>query len=398
MEQATATPEAGAPTEVTEQPIVDKAGGDGITSFDELETVESTQQRNKELKSEVADKPNKGGKSKKGDGPDKESQEVKNKDVEQEDSVDESVDDSLAELPEVNSFKVKNGHDEVSLRADTAVPVKIDGQVHEIPLQEVINGYSGQSSLQRQYQEFKEAESKYVADKETVDSTLGEIFSTAEADPTAALFKLAEYQGLDPVKFQMNLMNSLSEQAEKWNNMSESEQLAYETQLQNQHLLAQNERLNTQQASAKEMNELDTQVQQVEEQLGVNREQFAEAYHDLQNMMQEAGVDTEIEINDVVNFIQEAHYIDYAQGVLKTLGDDLATDEEAVNSMVDIMQAHPDWSDEDYLEVAQEAFKTQKAQKLTNKLAQGKPDRVSKRTETDPQKAPLSFSELDAKF
>ena len=69
-------------------------------------------------------------------------------------------------------FKLKNGDQEIELATDIKVPVKIDGKLTEVTLQEALNRYSQQAHLDKIYKDYKSQSEKFESERKAISDAL----------------------------------------------------------------------------------------------------------------------------------------------------------------------------------------------------------------------------------
>ena len=403
-----------------------KGGGDNFTSFDELESVESSQIRQKELEVKQtvdAIEKVKGGK-KDAKTTSKETTKKATEQVSDEKQKVQDVADKVAkkqskkddtteadegentnqtegestELPEVKTYKIKSGHEELELRADTLIPTLIDGKEEQVTLEDLRSDYSGRKVITQRFQQLSDERREFDTNRAEVDTFIKDVFTDIEADPFSSVLKIAERAGLDPVKYRLDLMDSLAGHAEKWSQMTDEQRQAYKVQIENEQLKNKLQKTETQTQHEHSMRELDAKVSQVQEKLGITRDQFVDMYYNIQDHFQKNGINQEITPELVAEYFVDGHNEAVAVGILKELDPELSQDWEAVNTLIEVAAENPDFDEEDLMEVAREVWGSRKAEKVSKKLAQGKPDMVKSSRPNDPQKTPLSFDELETMF
>jgi hypothetical protein len=366
--------------------VIEKSGGDSPASFDDLSNAHASAERKAQLEPNAQ----------------KAVEKVKAKATAKTDKkeVNEEPTEEVAaeELPKVRMFKVKNGHDSLDLRSDMEVPVKIDGVETMVSLSDLRDGYAGQSTVQERFKELASNRNTYEADRAALDNFVGDVFQDVEQDPMAAMIKIAERAGLDPVKYQMSLLDALSEHAEKWQGMSEEEREIYRYDLENQQLKNRLDRSESQNQYAQQRAQVDSRVSELSRELGIGREEFAQNYFDVEEYFKSEGLDAnEITPEIVAEYIVDQHNENEASEILKSISPDLAEDWDAVNTLMGVAADNPDLTDEDLREIAQEAWGVdRKAEKVTRKVQKGKPDIVKDTVPRNAEKSPLSFDDLES--
>lgn len=342
-------------------------------SFDELDTRQAFSERSQELS--VAPKPEK---------------EVPKNAVEALKQANEE--EPKEELPEVKLFKIKNGLEDLSLRADTKVPVKIDGEVQEVPFEQLLSGYSGTEAVQKRFTEYSQAKQKFDSEKKEVDDFLNEIISSGKEDPLKGLLVAAERMGLDPIQYQMSLMENLAQHTDKWGKMSEVDRKLYRTQLENEQLKKAQERTTTQMETEKQNQEVLGKVETVMKDIGVDLDQFKESYGELEDLWRQGLFKGEITPEIVADYIQDKRKVETAEEILSSVDKDLVNDEKLRDNLIDIMYDNPSLGVDDIKEVVKKHFVENISKKASKKMSKGKPGQV------EPRRTPINAGQVLTSF
>lgn len=381
-----------------QEPIA-KAGGESFTSFDELTNVQNFTERKQELKSK-----DEGGQNGKEKSKEKNKEEVLDKKAQSETTnnknkiaKEEKQTEPKDEVtPQIKTIKLKNGDQEVSLRHDTKVPVKVDGQILEVPVEDLVKNYSGTKAVEERFKTYSQEKYKFDQERKEVEGFVKDVFEASKSNPIEGLLIAAQRMGLDPVQYRINLMDALAEQAMTWSQMSEQDRALYKYQQENAQLKSQHEKIKSQQMLEKETKELDLKVKEFENKLGVTREDFAKHYHELAKLQKDGKFNKEITPELVADYISDMKKVGQARDILKEIDPSLGTNKDALDSLVEIMYDYPKLGVEDLKGIAKEYYgKVKPAQKITEKLSKGKPDLVEPKRKINAGQDLLSFDELD---
>lgn len=132
--------------------------------------------------------------------------------ADQKESRDENDDEGHTEQEKkVRPSKVhkfRSGDSEAELAGDAIVTVTIDGKQEDVPLQELLNNYSGKVDYSKKYGEFGKEKDKFTREKAELDGFVGEFFRRSKEDPDTAWDLLAEASGKDPLEFKEAMIRS----------------------------------------------------------------------------------------------------------------------------------------------------------------------------------------------
>lgn len=383
-----------------QQPIV-KSGGESFTSFSELENVTNMKARQAELK--ASEEGSRHGKEKSNEEKNIK-EKVLDKKLKSEKSEETKEDKKQTEpndkiLPKMKTIRLKNGDEEVNLRHDTVIPVKVDGKIMEVPVEELVKNFSGTKAVDERFKQYSQEKYKFDQDKREIESFINDVMAASKTDPVQGLLLAAQRIGLDPVQYRINLMEALSEQALQWHQMTDQDKALYKYQLENQQLKSTQEKYNQRTQQENEAKQLDLKVTELQNKLGVSREEFAKSYFTLETLQKNGQLKAEITPDLVANFISDQKKMSTAREILQEIDEDLLANSDAIESLVDIMYDYPKLGVDDLKDIAKDYYgKVKPSQKITNKLSKGKPDLVEPKRKINAGQDLISFDELDRLF
>lgn len=381
------------------EPIQKFSGDTSPTSWDDLEKItlsksqdrSNTERKSKETKTEKTEK--QGKEKDHGQETDKESKEADQKDSEK--VLSKTAESEKVEKSDtaVKLIKIRNGEQEVELRADAPVTVKVDGKTLTVPLQEVLNNYSGQASLTRKFQEYQTTEKKFNETRSRLQEGVRAIQELANAkDPRSAIYKLAEWSGKNGEELYKEFITNLEQKFSELQNLSPEERKLKEVQ----------ERLAWHEGKEKERSQKESERKIEEEFLGAVREvqkktslsdsDFADLFEEYQKV---SGKKIEqIHPKEVGEYYEKLVLDNKIGGILKDVGCEEAQFEDAKEFLLKAARLHKDLSDEDLRAIALEGYGKETAKRLSRKVKKMDGSGAEKKTVKDPQKSPLFFDDL----
>lgn len=383
------------------QEVVEKAGGDGFTTFDELEAVESYQEREKQTKSagkaepkqeakQQAESKSLGGKEQKAEKKDKETEKLQEKA-----SKAEQVEQENPE-PQVKTVKLKNGDAEIELRSDTVIPVKVDGQDVEMTFDEVVRRASGDVAIETRFNQLHQERQSFESDRDVIETFVKDVSVAAQEDPIKGFLKAVERAGLDPIQYEKDLYEAFHKRSAEWAALTEEQRENYILKQQNERFQSERAKQEENRNYQKQLEEFDGYVKGIQEKNNISNEEFAGAYDALVLLSREGQL-TQQQITPelVSDYILDQRKIGDAREILKGISPELAEDSEAIDDLVEKMYEFPQLNSESFQEYAIKAHKVRKpAQKLSEKVRQGKPDQVEPKQTFNPDKEYISFDQL----
>lgn len=232
------------------------SGGESPASWDDLEKVTA--------KPKAEPKPKEAKET-------KEVKEPKNKEAKQEKETkaEESEKKEGKELEKpltpAKLLKLKNGETELDVAADALVPVKIDGKVVEIPLQEAINRYSQQSHLDKLFKSYKTEKETFDKERKTMGEALNKSYDylVNQKDLRGFIDYLSEAMGVDAQKLYQDAVGNLQKQIEEYSALSPEERRFKELESENAYYKKRMDAERQAQLDAKSNAALERQLQSV---------------------------------------------------------------------------------------------------------------------------------------
>lgn len=277
---------APANTPVAGESTIESKANSSVT-FSDLEQMDQAEQRAKrETKAE--DKPKDESGTRRAEREDKSEKRNKDDKKESKGREDKSAagrdDDDSAEKekpeskPKPKVHKFRSGEDEHALGGDSVVSVVVDGKKEEVPLQELINNYSGKVGYDRKFSELaaeKKAHEKTVA---AMDSMVKNLFEKAQKNPEDAWDFLAELTGKDPVEFKADLLRKQRAEALRLAEMSDED---FEKYLKDASLSWRERRLerkDSETKAAREQAEREQKTAEMRKQYGISDDRYESAH------------------------------------------------------------------------------------------------------------------------
>lgn len=150
------------------------------------------------------------------------------------------------------------------LDTSKTVKVKVNGVEKEVPLQDVINSYSGQQEIQRRFTEFDKQKKAFETEKtelvkfneyaknelQTVRVEFDQLVrqfetsGTIEKDPLSAINQLLDKMGINSNTYNRALFEHMLPEYAKFFNMTDVERDAYFTRKENEYLRKKDQAIN----------------------------------------------------------------------------------------------------------------------------------------------------------
>lgn len=189
------------------------------------------------------------------------------------------------------SFKVKVGPrgKELDIPADAKLPVKVDGEIKEFTVQELMNIKSGEISYDKKFSDLDKREKTFTANVQQTEEELSEILTHVIVDQNvgAALLELARKANVDPAPLYTAMQKEIVGEIDKFFNMSEQERKAYLLERENAFLKTNEKSLAEGRKSKQAQAELETKITQMREALDVTDEWVSKAEADIKERPQD---------------------------------------------------------------------------------------------------------------
>lgn len=318
----------------------------------------------------------------------KEKPKKKGKDSEDEEESEEDEEEGTPEEEEEKSLdkekkgkiKVRMNGELYGLEGDSMVRYKVDGEWVEKPLQEVLNKASGVEALDKKFtdygqknKELQQREAQVSKRVEVLGKVLDEIsgiMKNPERSPFDALEILFEKSGQDVYTAKRRMMESVLEEVEKLQSMSEAEVKAY--------WLEEKDRLRTKtdEARKKAYEQEQTLTQSVQkldalrQSLGVSEEQFNNAWDELETQ----GTLKDYTNEQIVEYASIKPHLDTVQDILQPFEDQIQDTEyeEIVRDFAKQLRAKK-LSPEQLKKIAKQEFQDEDLKDLSSRAKTSKP-------------------------
>lgn len=258
---------------------------------------------------------------------DKESEEDEeddSEDGEEEESENEKeVEDKTPEEKELKEkedkkdtkkLRMRMGEELFNVDPDASFKVKVDGENVDVPLQELINNYSGKTAWDKKFTDlgkdkkaFESQVNEFKSKISEIDKNLHQVLAPLkqkDGNPLDSLLYLVEMAGEDPYNAYRRIMEANLEELGNLYDMSEIErELYFRNKKDELHTNVAKKRY--EKAQKEEVfNQTVQQVDSLRQAFNVTEEQYVEASDELENIFEEAKLD--------VNNITHESIVEYA--------------------------------------------------------------------------------------
>ncbi len=258
---------------------------------------------------EDGEKEEKSKKEKKDETFDDEEEEEESEEETSEETTEEESDDKTPKT----KIRMRMGNELYNVDSTATLPVKIDGKIENVPVQELLNNYSGKTAWDKKFTEIGkekkqiELQTNAVAEREAklqhhVKEAIAPLKDPSK-NPMDSLLYLVEMSGEDPYNAYRRIMEANLDELSNLMDMSETErELHFHKKKDELYGKVARKR----QASAQEeerFNQLTQKVDSLRQSRNVSEEDFVDASEELEEAFKASGLNPEtISEEDVVDF------------------------------------------------------------------------------------------------
>ena len=346
---------------VVSKEVLEVAAGDTITSFDDLEAVQNP----KEQESRV--------------------QLTEEENIDATKELDEEVEELAKEDPkeaeaktdeaeEVESEVLKSYYkdEELELKADTQVEVKINGEMKKVSIKDLRDNYSGETHFKEKFDGLNHERQGFEKKQAEVQGFINEIHDNfmVKKDMMGGLYSLTEAMGGDPMKVISEVQQELLQKAVELSELSEEERTHKLTQDRIALMENQNARQQQTRTSRQETAQMEKRVDAVLLDKKMDNRAFVETYNELSKT---------VNIDDLTPEQVGEHYSKLA--VAREIGvllDDINPDlgegkQSAQEELSQVFNSNDGLTIEDLREIAIEVYGSDVSKTLSKKLNKTKP-------------------------
>jgi hypothetical protein len=276
--------------------------------------------------------------------------------------ADAEITPTLGIDPEsMKPIKLTYGEESYEILPTASVPVKIDGEKDAVPLQDLINNYSGKvawdkrfNELNQEKQQFKTELRKFQEEKTFVDDKINSFFNLSQEDPIKAFDYLCEFSGKDPIDFQKNFRENLVQKFEEYYNMDSLSRREFDLSERERYLESKRQAETDKAERERSLREEKTRIQSTLEQFAIDDN----TYHDVRSELSKAAPDAKIEPMHVIRYQRAL----MAQEVVREVRPDKAEDPAVIGELAAVLVQNPTFNESDLRDILSEIWKDEPSQ------------------------------------
>lgn len=310
-----------------------------------------------------------------GDQPEDQSSETSGEEVSE---ASEENSDEESESSETAEGEAGDSKPEIELEAlkNYEVPVVIDGEEVKVPIQELINNYSGKQAWDKRFNELSKARKEFEEEMNEVDGYLNQFAEYFEkGDVYKAMEQFASFANVPAYEMKHRMLAAFKDEfvriaqmgPEKYN----EEYLKAENEYLKQKEAQSQEKLRSEQAQR----ELIQKVEAIRNQYGISAEEYEAASAFLQERLsQDKDLAKKFPLTpeNIAGYVLRYNADLNTQSILKEVDASLLDNNALIDTLTDISISNPQLTREDLksmlVEQLQIAKKTQTSQRLVEKV------------------------------
>jgi len=297
----------------------------------------------------------------------------------------------------VKLLKLKSGETELDVASDAMVPVKIDGKVVEIPLQEALNRYSQQSHLDKLYKSYKSERETFDKERTAISDALNKSYDylVNQKDLRGFMDFLGEAMGVNANDLYQDAVGKIREQMEEYQTLSPEERKFREVEAENAYYRKRMDAQKQSQEQAKSKQALESHVQKVLAENKMEMSQFADTFDEIVKLGREPSTITPEIVADYATSMRK---LDVINKLVIETNHPLSENQEALTQFwEDVVQVKlPDELIPEALELARKEKEKSAYKKLNDKIDKNlKANRqYGSKAQKNPSSDPLLFDDL----
>jgi hypothetical protein len=268
------------------------------------------------------------------DGEEEESEEKEDSEEEEEKPELKEEDKEEEDKPK-SKLRMKMGNDLYNVTSDATFKVKVDGEVVDVPVQDLINNYSGKTAWDKKFTDlgkekkvFEAETAKFksqVADLQGFVKTALDPLSKKDGNPMDSLLYLVEMSGQDPYNAYRRIMEANLDELGKLYDMSEIErELYFHKKKDELHTNVAKKRHETSQKE-EVFNQTVQKVDSLRQTYKVTEDQYVDASEELESIFEESGLDVnDITHEAIVDYASLKPHIEVVKGLIEPYEDNIA--------------------------------------------------------------------------
>lgn len=257
------------------------------------------------------------------------------------------------------------------------IKVKVNGKEEEVSIEELKSNYSGKVAYDKKFTELDKERKTFLNEKTQIENYVNEFRTIAQSQNMVEATKfLGQITGKGPHEVVNELINALAPEIERRYGLTD-EELDFENKkaefdYQKQKLETERNRL----TQEKSQGALQAKIDEIMSSHKISAEDWNNAIHTLDSRLPKDEVITPELVSEYITF-ERANTT--TESVLESYNDGkFAGDEEVIKGLREIILENPDFTNDDLVEILNDALKTTQTKQVEEKLSK----KVSSKTTT----------------
>lgn len=341
-------------------------------SFSDLEAMETSLERKKEL--EVKEEVEKQqaveeAKDESTEEPKEEKKEGKEDAEEKTEAKTEAKTEGLLKTVKMKTVDKDGNEVETDLSFDAKVPVKIDGETKYATVEQLVRNFSGLGNLNKKYEDLKTEKETFQTDLDTINGRIGAIMQTYTKDKDLAMMQLVEAIGGNGSEYVSHFNQKVLETAVKLSELPEHERQIYLANAERDQIRSLHESRIRTETSIRERQTLDRRTRELQTTHGVDDKTFNDIADELLQLRQSGYFNGEITPELIIETAISDRQTNTAKEIITDVVPDKLMDQEFVSTVKTMIQQNPQFTAKEMKEIIAEGLGIKsKAQVLSEKV------------------------------
>jgi hypothetical protein len=256
-------------------------------------------------------------------------------DTESDEDSEEEDDTEKEEIKEEkpkSKLRMKMGEDTFNVNSDATFKVKVDGEILDVPVQELINDYSGKTAWDKKFTALGKEKKQLETEKANViahkNSIINHVNKALEplidenANPMDALMYLVEMSGKDPYNAYRRMLEANLDEVASLLDMTETERELYYHKKKDELYGKVAKQRQEKQQKEQVFNQTRQKVDSLRQAFKVSEDEFVEASVELRSLVEGKGI--EVTEEAVVDYASLKPHISKIQELIAPYEDNIA--------------------------------------------------------------------------
>jgi hypothetical protein len=294
------------------------------------------------------------------------------------------------------------GEEDVQVSQNATFPVKIDGEVQDIPLKDLVSDFSGRQAIDKRFSELNVEKVQYTKERdELLNKLVGFAEASEKGNTMEAIQHLADLAGKDAWELTQSIKKQILENAKDYVNADETTQKYLDNEEKIKYYEQREARREQNAEISKSQEEAATEISSFQQKYGLDDRGVVELYDSLVAKSPDL---PEIGVEQLERFLVESQTQDKAVNLLSKVDPTLSENQDYISDIRDFIQANPDMDEDSIVATIQEVFGTEEpktegksATEVVKERAKASSPSKKKVVEVDEDDYDLiSFDEVDS--